>query len=228
MSTLPQIPFPSITTDWEKQWEESKTGWDLGASIPGFKNALDELLQNQLAGRKDLMALVPGCGRGYDVIEFAKRGVEAVGLDLADTGVKEAIKYRNSQNVSEALAKFQTADFFKWTPAAKFDIVYDQTFLCALDKHLRPSWSTKISQITAPGGYLICMMFPLRPDDEKGPPFSLSDQIYKDLLEKDFEEIYTREFRSDERPERDVSAIGAAKMALWRRKTGGSKIGAEL
>lgn len=38
-------------------------------------------------------ALVPGCGRGYDVCEMAKRGYDALGLDIAPTAVKAASEY---------------------------------------------------------------------------------------------------------------------------------------
>lgn len=37
-------------------------------------------------------AFVPGCGRGYEAIAFGKNGSDAIGLDLAPTGIKEAKK----------------------------------------------------------------------------------------------------------------------------------------
>jgi len=37
-----------------------------------------------------LAALVPGCRRGYDVIEMAKYGFNSVGLDIAPTAVESA------------------------------------------------------------------------------------------------------------------------------------------
>lgn len=35
-------------------------------------------------------ALVPGCGRGYDVIAFGRSGYDSTGLDLSPTGVEQA------------------------------------------------------------------------------------------------------------------------------------------
>lgn len=33
---------------------------------------------------------MPGCGRGYDAIAFAKSGYDSVGLDLSGTSVQSA------------------------------------------------------------------------------------------------------------------------------------------
>src|SRR2546430_12431600 len=35
-------------------------------------------------------AVVPGCGRGHDVIELARRGFDALGVDFARSAVRDA------------------------------------------------------------------------------------------------------------------------------------------
>ena len=55
--------------------------------------ALVSLLQRN--GESSFLAtnanvLVPGCGRGYAPIEFAKFGFNAVGLDISSTAVQSA------------------------------------------------------------------------------------------------------------------------------------------
>lgn len=57
----------------------SYMGWLEACSSLPFAGALPK-------GR----ALVPGCGRGYDVINFGKNGYDSIGIDLAPTGISEA------------------------------------------------------------------------------------------------------------------------------------------
>ena len=69
------------------------------------------------------MVLVPGCGRGYDVLLFSSYGFNAVGLDISPAAAEEAQKFKAEQgreqqypvkNIQDGRgeARFITADFF--------------------------------------------------------------------------------------------------------------------
>ena len=78
----------------------------------------------------------------------------------------------------------QCLDFFA-SPAlvpGSFALAYDYTFLCAIPPSLRPKWAARYAELIRPGGVLIALQFPLDGDRAGGPPFSLSPQIYDDLL----------------------------------------------
>lgn len=36
-------------------------------------------------------------------------------------------------------------------------------FLCALDHELRPAWAQKMTELIVPGGFLLSLIFPLKP-----------------------------------------------------------------
>lgn len=70
------VTEPSVATgDYDAQWEGHwKSGvkvnekWDKGTSAP----ALKELLKDEGVATQGKAVLVPGCGRGYDLVEFIK------------------------------------------------------------------------------------------------------------------------------------------------------------
>ena len=134
-------------------------------------------------------ALVPGCGRGYDVTALAAPGRYVLGLDIAEKAVEAARDRRDAlsedQCASKENADFQTTSFFDLDvsdPNSKFDFIYDYTFLCALDPSIRTLWAEQMARLTKPNGELLTLIFPIRPPDEAGPPFQVSLELYKELL----------------------------------------------
>lgn len=134
-------------------------------------------------------ALVPGCGRGYDVIEMAKVGFDALGLDIAETAVaaasahNEASLQASGQEAWPGRVRFSTQDFFALEPPEDgFDLIYDYTFLCALDPSQRVDWAQTMRRlIKHRGGELITLIFPLG-DYEGGPPHAMSKELVSRLL----------------------------------------------
>ena len=91
----------------------------------------------------------------------------------------------------------RSPDFFALSVAEPFDVVYDCTFLCAIEPELRRAWAAKMAEIIKPGGELLVLVFPVReslegaggdPGDEllsnpgSGPPFSMSPLLAQRLL----------------------------------------------
>jgi ubiquinone/menaquinone biosynthesis C-methylase UbiE len=135
-------------------------------------------------------ALVPGCGRGYDVTALATKDRYVLGLDISETAVKAARERRDALPEEACQHKpnadFQTTSFFELDASSedkKFDFVYDYTFLCALDPSVRPQWAQKMAELVKREGELLTLVFPIRPPDEKGPPFAVSLELYRELLE---------------------------------------------
>src|SRR4051794_24490209 len=81
-------PFPAHASRWDSLWRESYTPWDRG----GPSLALADLLSSQLSSpssqqlipipssqdddQKRKKALVPGCGRGHDVLLLSSFGYD--------------------------------------------------------------------------------------------------------------------------------------------------------
>jgi len=127
-----------INDKWDTLWQNNQTPWDRGGSSP----ALEELLVDKkfplvprgvgTSGR----ALVPGCGRGYDVALLAglkgdgQRFEKVVGLDVSAKALEEARKIHGTGNGN---VEFLEGDFFSntdtWATLAPYDVVYDYTVL---------------------------------------------------------------------------------------------------
>lgn len=160
---------------WEDAWREGRTGWDAGQSSPLLQHLVE---RGELKGER---ALVPGCGAGYDVITLASTFTESRGLDLAPTARERFFELRDAAGLSEERAPYQVADFFEDDLEAPYDLVWDYTFLCAIDPTLRPRWAERMAALITPGGLLATLIFPVLEDDPQrenermanGPPFPL-------------------------------------------------------
>ena len=115
--------------NWELVWQEGvASGACFDVSTPS--KALLTLLEN--ANLPPSKALVPGCGRGYDVAAFASYGHDAVGLELSETALLEARKYLDAfqpkAGAKTGKMELRSGNFFELEE--KFDIIYDYTFSC--------------------------------------------------------------------------------------------------
>ena len=183
-------------TAWEKMWQneekkgESKPKFDCDKTEP----ALVRFLANnasfvpELRKTKSARVLVPGCGRGYALETFSSTfdSENVVGLEVSETA-REACERYQTENGSKA--KCVVDDFFAHDVASddeKYDVIYDCTFLCAIQPFQRQKWAEQMKKLTAKGSRLISLVFPLG-DFEGGPPFALSPELVKSLLESDFD-----------------------------------------
>jgi hypothetical protein len=77
-------------------------------------------------------------------------------------------------------------DFFTWEhdQVQDWDLGFDYTLLCALHPSQRGNWAAAWARyLGQPGARLACLAFPLNSDRETGPPWPLTVQLYRDLLE---------------------------------------------
>ena len=174
---------------WQEAWREGRIPWDAGKAAP----TLVELVE-----AKDLptgRALIPGAGSGYDALALASPQRYAVGLDLASDARERFESLRRQESIPEEWAEMVVADFFDWQPDKPFDVIWDYTFLCALEPEMRPQWAERVDELLAPGGELVTLIFPvLTQNDDRdpldGPPYPLSPQLVRDLLAPRFEAVY--------------------------------------
>lgn len=158
-------------------------------------------------------ALIPGCGRGYDVLLFASYGLNAVGLDAAPAAREAALRLLAdpinthhyplmNTHAGQGEARIITGDFFSTNFLSEthgatvpdgertFDFIYDYNFLSIIPPVFRSKWAARMSQLLAPSGYLICIEFPLGKDPAAdSPPHSLSSALYEQLLARPGEEV---------------------------------------
>ncbi|KAL4807303.1 S-adenosyl-L-methionine-dependent methyltransferase [Aspergillus unguis] len=101
-------PTSSHGAAWSELWDSGDSGlWDRGIPSPALVDLLEEYEKTLLSPIKQSVlqaesggesrserkrALVPGCGRGYDVLALALHGFDAYGLEISATAVSEAEK----------------------------------------------------------------------------------------------------------------------------------------
>ncbi|KAB8067988.1 S-adenosyl-L-methionine-dependent methyltransferase [Aspergillus leporis] len=194
---------------WAALWDtQNNDMWDRGKPSPALIDLVEQregLFQPLAADGRRKRALVPGCGRGYDVVMLALHGYDAYGVEISATGVAAAQSYasqelqkpqaynfgeRKSGWAGPGNATFIKGDFFRrdWEPKVLkdgevlFDIIYDYTFLCALHPDLRWQWAARMAGLLRGDGYLVCLEFPLYKDPALlGPPWGLHG-VHWDLL----------------------------------------------
>ena len=138
----------------------------------------------ELQKTKSARVLVPGCGRGYALETFSRTffySENIVGLEVSETA-RNACEAYQSENKSKA--KCVVEDFF--THDDKYDVIYDCTFLCAIQPTQRHVWAEQMRNLTKKGSRVISLVFPLG-DFKGGPPFALSPELVKSLLQNDFD-----------------------------------------
>ena len=182
-----------------------------------------ELSRSAYAPRPGLSALVPGAGRAYDALALAQHGFESVtALDLAPTAceaAREELKASTGDKIAERCS-VQCADFFEFT-GGPYDLIWDCTFLCALDPSVRVRWAQKTASLLKPGGTLLTCVFPIC-DKVGGPPYAMSVDLFRSLLEPvGLEAVRVREDLSADEQHRPGGFQGSGgpstALAVWAK-----------
>ncbi|CAG9461717.1 unnamed protein product [Pedinophyceae sp. YPF-701] len=220
----------AATDDWSeyhKRWEniwsnglEPNQLFDIGGAHPILVQTLRTGDVNS-TGRR---ALVPGCGRGYDVEEFARNGAVAVGLEISASAARAANDYIATTSLSDSQKKLATVvegDFFAGPTdgVGQVALGYDYTFFCAIRPDMRRQWAETWAQWIEPGGELLTMMFPCREEVEPsadGPPFSVHPDAYRAVLEPAGFEVVRITDVPAEMSHKD--RVGREKIGIFRRK----------
>lgn len=152
---------------WQEHFDQGRTPWDRGAPSPQL---LEWIHSNAL---KTCRIAVPGCGKGWEVVELAKQGFDVVGIDYTQGAVKETEALLAKQGLLAAVIE---ADVLTYVPDQPFDAVYEQTCLCALDPDYWVTYAEQLARWIRPGGSLFILFMQVerpgaREGLKQGPPF---------------------------------------------------------
>lgn len=163
---------------WNVRYAAGRTPWDHGGVPARLARYLTE---EKLAGKR---VLIPGCGSGHEIAAFARAGAEVAAIDFSPVAVAKA---RAHLPVELASAVFE-GDFFAHPfGPARFDLIYERTFLCALDPGLRPQLTARLAELLAADGIVVGFYF--YGDKEDGPPFGLEPGEAAALFDPHFQVI---------------------------------------
>ena len=156
---------------WDNRYLQKETGWDLGQVSPPIEAYINQLTD------KGISILIPGCGNAYEAVNLLKKGFTNITLiDLSPTLV-EQLKSTLSQFPTNNI-KVICGDFFSLQ--GEFDLIIEQTFFCALHPSLRKDYCKKMSELLAPKGKLVGLLF--NRNFENNPPFGGSIEEYEELF----------------------------------------------
>lgn len=159
---------------WDAKYHENQTGWDIGYISTPIKMYINQLKS------KELKILIPGAGNGYEVEYLFKSGFKDVTvIDIAAQPLK---------NLQDRIPDFPKnkliqIDFFEHN--AKYDLIIEQTFFCALSPALRKNYVSKMNDLLFDNGKIIGLLFDFELTDQ-GPPFGGSLKEYLELFSKYF------------------------------------------
>lgn len=159
---------------WEDRYRQAATGWDIGEVSPPLRAYIDQL------ENKNLKILIPGGGNSYEAEYLHSRGFKNVYVnDIARLPLENFKKRVPSFPDSHLLLK----DFFNIDQ--KFDLIFEQTFFCALPIDKRENYVAKMYELLSPKGELTGVLFNSQFDKE-GPPFGGSREEYLRLFQTKF------------------------------------------
>lgn len=162
---------------WSERYAANQTGWDLGTVSPPIKAYADQLTA------KSLRVLIPGCGNSYEAEYLLSENFENITLiDISEILVSN-IKTKYSEYIENSKLSVVYGDFFQHE--GEYDVIIEQTFFCALDPALRKKYAEKMSELLAPNGKLVGVMFSR--EFVGGPPFGGLAAEYKTYFEPYFE-----------------------------------------
>jgi SAM-dependent methyltransferase len=147
---------------WDELWNKGDfLPWDRGSPSPALSDTLinhSNVIGHALIDGKRKRALVPGCGRGVDVLLLASFGYDVVGLEYAQKALDACLEYVQEhegkygaydEKVGKGEMKFVQGDFYKdawlektgWEDGwdGKFDLIYDYTVSARAATCLLPS-----------------------------------------------------------------------------------------
>lgn len=151
---------------WRSRYRQERTPWDLG----GVSGAARELVRRWFPPRGRV--LIPGCGRGHEALYLAARGYAVTALDLAPEPLAGLAARAAEAGLPPAALEIREGDLFALPAAddARYDVVLEQTCLCALPPARYDEYAALMHRVLRPGGQLLGVFMEVPFTD--GPPYS--------------------------------------------------------
>lgn len=171
---------------WDNRYRDERTGWDLGRA-PAW-------LEERALSLSPRDVLVVGSGHGHDARAWAQARHSVLGLDFAPRAIAAAREA--STDVPAERLRFVQGDVFELgrgalAPMAQaFDLVWEQTCLCAIEPSRRAEYFEAIQRVLRPGGQWHAILWSHH--QPGGPPFHLDSGIIEQEIPRRFRRLSLR------------------------------------
>ncbi len=183
----------STALDWEARFRAERTPWERPTLNPAFTR------WRQAGTLSPCRILVPGAGRSGEPMALAAAGFDVTVVDSAPTAVAVQRARAEAAGVAPAI---EEADLLAWSPEQPFDVIYDQTCLCALPPDLLGEYAARLHGWLRPGGSLFVLF--MQTGRSGGPPFHCGVEAMRALFAAGWEW-----------PERLDDPVGASFTGTW-------------
>lgn len=163
---------------WQDRYNNGYTGWDLGGVSPPLQAYFEQLTD------KNARILIAGAGNCHEAIYLHTLGFDQVYvIDFVASVLDKFAKTNPDFNDKHLICH----DFFKLNQLdiAPFDVVIEQTFLCAIDPNRREEYAKQMYRLLKKGGKLVGVLFDC--DFDSSPPFGGSLAEYRTLFSSLFD-----------------------------------------
>ncbi|MBT6718012.1 MAG: methyltransferase domain-containing protein [Nitrospina sp.] len=186
--------------DWQRHYDEGDLGWDLGQVAPPFVTLFES---NLIVPGK---TLVPGCGRGHEVVYLAENGFDVTAVDYSVGAVNHLKAVVEKRQLNTRILHM---NFFELDPAYNeiYDLLIEQTFFCAISPEQRPMYVATVARALKKGGMLAGLFY--HTGQEGGPPFNTTqDDIVKSFSDSfEIRELAQAKNSAEQRKDKEWLAI---------------------
>ncbi len=179
--------------DWERHYDSDDLLWDLGEVAPPFTRLWEE------RNIPPCKAVIPGCGRGHEVIFLAERGFQITAVDYTRGAVNLLNNALSAKNLAGEVLHLNFFEFDK-KYNNKFDLMLEHTFFCAINPDMCQKYAATAGRILKPGALLIGLFY--ETGEKGGPPFN--------TRKSDIEESFSRQF--------EIETLHKTSHSIERRK----------
>ncbi|MDB5763780.1 MAG: SAM-dependent methyltransferase [Herminiimonas sp.] len=193
-----QTGDPSAPAFWTERFERNFMPWDRG----GVPAALEQFVA---AAPGPMVALIPGCGIGYEVAYLSEAGWDVTAIDFSPAAVAAA-----QAALGPWAGRVLEADFFTFVPQKPIEMIYERAFLCALPRRKWERVVQRWAELLPVDGLLAGFFF--FDAALKGPPFGADRDELQALLRPYF-------VLTDNQAVNDSIAVfkGRERWQVWRR-----------
>lgn len=183
-----------MANDWRQRWREGRIGFhrdDVHASLKRF--------WPRLGVPPGTKVLVPLSGKSLDMRWLGRHDHPVLGIELAPEAIEqflaegqgEVSRYRHGDFdvCRQGNVELWCGDFFHFhiDEAAEIGAFYDRAGLIALPAATRQRYAFHLAQLIPPDSRGLLISLQRAPgEEERGPPFSVTPDEFRDLFEPNF------------------------------------------
>ena len=188
---------------WEERYRQRDTPWDRGAPSPIVLRLVSEQVT------PPARILVPGCGRGHEVLALSRLGHRLTALDIAPTALRELAGRLDGTSEAVEIVEGNLLE----TPVGwneRFDLIAEHTCFCTFPPEEVGDYARAAATLLRPGGELVGAFLHF---EGGGPPYGTDPARLRAAFEADFEIV-----RIAPAPERFEPADRPQLEAVFRRR----------